>query len=155
MSDSESENNNSINNNSINSNSINNNNNSKYNNLRVILNENNLEKLYEKSEEDIISFLNGSNPKKPHVSGIEFGKINGVEDIQKIIKSFVIETDKRLDEKNMSVREIFEQLRDNILPTGMNVGEDFIERIPDSEINQKEKILLLMLYALHNTLFDE
>ena len=43
MSDSESENNN-------------NSNNVKYNNLRLILDDDNLEKLYEKSEEDIISF---------------------------------------------------------------------------------------------------
>ena len=142
MSDSESENNN-------------NSNNVKYNNLRLILDDDNLEKLYEKSEEDIISFLNGSKTKKVHVSGIDVGKINDVEDIQKILKSLVIETDKSLDEKNMSIREIFEQLRDNILPFDMNVGDEFIERIPDSEINQKEKILLLMIYALHNTLFDE
>ena len=142
MSDSESENNN-------------NSNNVKYNNLRLILDDDNLEKLYEKSEEDIISFLNGSKTKKVHVSGIDVGKINDVEDIQKILKSLVIETDKSLDEKNMSIREIFEQLRDNILPFNMNVGEEFIERVPDSEINQKEKILLLMIYALHNTLFDE
>ena len=142
MSDSESENNN-------------NSNNVKYKNLRFILDEENLKKLDSKSEEDIISFLNGSKPKKAHVSGIDVGKINDVEDIQKILKSLVIETDKSLDEKNMSIREIFEQLRDNILPFNMNVGEEFIERVPDSEINQKEKILLLMIYALHNTLFDE
>ena len=42
----------------------------------------------------------------------------------------------------MSIREIFEQLRDNILPFDMNVGDEFIERIPDSEINQKENIII-------------
>ena len=55
----------------------------------------------------------------------------------------------------MSVRKILEQIRDNILPDGMEISEEFIERIPDSEISQKEKILLLMIYALHNIIFDE
>ena len=54
----------------------------------------------------------------------------------------------------MSVRKIFEQIRNGILPYGMTIGEDFIERIPDTGLNQKEKILLLMIYALHNTIFE-
>ena len=128
----------------------------KYKNLRFILDEENLKKLDDKSEDDIKSFLDKNNGnKKAGISGVEIRKISDVEDIQAILKKLVIETDKSLDEKNMSIRRIFEQIRDSILPNNMIIGEEFIERIPDNELNQKEKILLLMIYALHNTIFDE
>ena len=127
--------------------------NNKYKNLKLILENENLEKLYGKSEEDIQNFLNGTlENKKASVSGIETGKISDVDGLREILKKLVIETDNNLEEKNMSVRKIFEQIRNGILPYGMTIGEDFIERIPDTGLNQKEKILLLMIYALHNTI---
>ena len=132
-----------------------NNDNNKYKNLRYVLEKENLEKLYRKPEEELENFLNGVEPKKASVDGIKLGKISNVSDIQSLVKKLVIETDNSLDEKNMSVRKILEQISDNILPDGMEISEEFIERIPDSEISQKEKILLLMIYALHNIIFDE
>lgn len=75
--------------------------------------------------------------------------------IQEMLKMLVIKTSETyLDGGNPSMEDLLLKISSPVFNDSIKF-DDFIEKVPKEGLSGKDKILLLMLYYLHNTFFDE